>query len=75
MVSKEKQKSVKAALKKEIIRLGLENYPSLHQYQKKYKRGVAPSPNGAIKITGMKWGELMGDLGFEYDRKKIIYDG
>lgn len=73
MESKEKQKSVKVALKEEIIRLGLENYPSLHQYQKKYKRGVAPSPNGAIKITGMRWGDLMNELGFQYGNIKSRY--
>lgn len=61
---------IKQALKKEIIRLGIQDNPSRTVYQKKYERGVAPSPNNAIKVTGMKWQELMLDLGFEYDGKK-----
>lgn len=61
---------IKQALKKEIIRLGIQDNPSRTVYQKEYKRGVAPSPNNAIKVTGMKWQELMIDLGFEYDGKK-----
>lgn len=63
---------IKQALKKEIIRLGIQDNPSRTVYQKKYERGVAPSPNNAIKVTGMKWQELMEDLGFEYDGKKNI---
>lgn len=61
---------IKQALKKEIIRLGIQDNPSRTVYQKKYERGVAPSPNNAIKVTGMKWQELMLDLGFEYNGKK-----
>lgn len=61
---------IKQALKKEIIRLGIQDNPSRTVYQKKYERGVAPSPNNAIKVTGMKWQDLMIDLGFEYDGKK-----
>lgn len=63
---------IKQALKKEIIRLGIQDNPSRTVYQKKYERGVAPSPNNAIKVTGMKWQELMLDLGFEYDGKKNL---
>ena len=54
---------IKQALKKEIIRLGIQDNPSRTVYQKKYERGVAPSPNNAIKVTGMKWQDLMIDLG------------
>lgn len=61
---------IKQALKKEIIRLGIQDNSSRTVYQKKYERGVAPSPNNAIKVTGMKWQDLMIDLGFEYDGKK-----
>ena len=61
---------IKSALKKEIIRLGIEDNPSRTVYQKKYERGVAPSPNNAMKITGMKWQDLMQDIGFDYDGKK-----
>lgn len=64
---------IKQALKKEIIRLGIQDNPSRTVYQKKYERGVAPSPNNAIKVTGMKWQELMIDLGFEYDGKKNLF--
>ena len=63
---------IKQALKKEIIRLGIQDNPSRTVYQKQYERGVAPSPNNAIKVTGMKWQELMLDLGFEYDGRKNI---
>lgn len=67
---------IKQALKKEIIRLGIQDNPSRTVYQKKYERGVAPSPNNAIKVTGMKWQDLMIDLGFEYDgREKYIQSG
>ncbi|MEY8736448.1 hypothetical protein AB9M75_04160 [Lactobacillus sp. AN1001] len=61
---------VKSSLKKEIIRLGIDKDPSRTVYQKKYERSVAPSPNYAMKITGMKWQELMTELGFEYDGEK-----
>lgn len=61
---------IKLALKKEIIRLGIEDNPSRTVYQKQYERGTAPSPNNAMKITGMKWQDLMQDIGFDYDGKK-----
>lgn len=60
---------IKSALKKEIIRLGIEDNPSRTVYQKQYERGTAPSPNNAVKITGMKWQDLMQDIGFDYDGK------
>ncbi|WOY88990.1 hypothetical protein R7892_09955 [Ligilactobacillus murinus] len=61
---------IKLALKKEIIRLGIEDNPSRTVYQKQYERGAAPSPNNAMNITDMKWQELMKDIGFDYDGKK-----
>jgi len=61
---------IKIALKKEIIRLGIDDNPSMKIYQKLYKRGVAPSPRNAIYVTGMKWQALMVELGFEYNGKK-----
>lgn len=61
---------IKLALKKEIIRLGIEDNPSRTVYQKQYERGAAPSPNNAMNVTGMKWQELMQDIGFDYDGKK-----
>ena len=61
----------KQALKKEIIRLGIQDNPSRTVYQKNYHRGEAPSPNNVIKVTGMKWKELVNELGFSYDTKKI----
>ncbi|MEY8736449.1 hypothetical protein AB9M75_04165 [Lactobacillus sp. AN1001] len=61
---------VKNSLKKEIIRLGIQDNPSMKIYQKLYRRGVAPSPRNAMKVTGMKWQELMNELGFEYSGKK-----
>ncbi|MFR0621798.1 hypothetical protein ACLUWY_08270 [Limosilactobacillus mucosae] len=45
----------KESLKKEIIRLGIQDNPSRTVYQKKHQRGAAPSPNNAMKVTGMKW--------------------
>lgn len=56
----------KELLKKEIIRLGIQDNPSRTVYQKEYQRGAAPSPNNAMKVTGMKWQDLMNELGFEY---------
>lgn len=61
---------IKLALKKEIIRLGIEDNPSRTVYQKQYERGTAPSPNNAMKITGMKWQDLMQDIGFDYNGRK-----
>lgn len=57
----------KELLKKEIIRLGIQDNPSRTVYQKEYQRGAAPSPNNAMKVTGMKWQDLMNELGFKYD--------
>lgn len=56
----------KTLLKQEIIRLGIQDNPSRTVYQKKYQRGAAPSPNNAMKVTGMKWQDLMNELGFKY---------
>lgn len=56
----------KELLKKEIIRLGIQDNPSRTVYQKEYQRGAAPSPNNAMKVTGMKWQDLMNELGFKY---------
>lgn len=63
---------IKLALKKEIIRLGIEDNPSRTIYQKQYERGAAPSPNNAMNVTGMKWKNLMKDIGFDYDGKKNL---
>lgn len=68
--AKRSVEEIKQDLKQEIIRLGIQDNPSRTVYQKEYQRGVAPSPNGALKATGMKWQELMSELGFEYDGKK-----
>lgn len=57
----------KESLKKEIVRLGIQDNPSRTVYQKEYQRGAAPSPNNAMKVTGMKWQDLMNELGFKYD--------
>lgn len=57
----------KELLKKEIVRLGIQDNPSRTVYQKEYQRGTAPSPNNAMKVTGMKWQDLMNELGFKYD--------
>ena len=56
----------KESLKKEIVRLGIQDNPSRTVYQKEYQRGAAPSPNNAMKVTGMKWQDLMNELGFKY---------
>ena len=68
--AKRSVEEIKQDLKQEIIRLGIQDNPSRTVYQKEYQRGVAPSPNGALKATGMKWQELMRELGFDYDGKK-----
>ncbi len=65
----------KESLKKEIIRLGIQDNPSRTVYQKEYQRGAAPSPSGAMKITGMKWQGLMDELGFKYDGQKAVAQG
>ena len=65
----------KELLKKEIIRLGIQDNSSRTVYQKEYKRGAAPSPNNAMKVTGMKWQDLMHELGFKYDGQKAIVVG
>lgn len=65
----------KELLKKEIIRLGIQDNPSRTVYQKEYQRGAAPSPNNAMRITGMKWQDLMNELGFKYDGQKAIAQG
>lgn len=56
----------KESLKKEIVRLGIQDNPSRTVYQEEYQRGAAPSPNNAMKVTGMKWQDLMNELGFKY---------
>jgi hypothetical protein len=65
----------KESLKKEIIRLGIQDNPSRTVYQKEYQRGAAPSPNNAMKVTGMKWQDLMNELGFKYDGQKAVAQG
>lgn len=68
--AKRSVEEIRQDLKQEIIRLGIQDNPSRTVYQKEYQRGVAPSPNGALKATGMKWQELMHELGFDYDGAK-----
>ena len=65
----------KELLKKEIIRLGIQDNPSRTVYQKEYQRGAAPSPNNARKVTGMKWQDLMNELGFKYNTRQAIIVG
>lgn len=65
----------KELLKKEIIRLGIQDNPSRTVYQKEYERGAAPSPNSAMNVTGMKWQDLMHELGFKYDGQKAVAQG
>lgn len=64
---------LKEDLKKEIIRLGMENFPSMTEYRKKYARGKAPSASGIMNKTGQNWGELMVELGFEYNQVRSKY--
>ena len=64
---------IKQALKKEIIRLGIQDNPSLTEYRKKYTRGVAPSGSSAMMRTGKSWGELMVELGFDYSKVNCKY--
>ena len=64
---------IKQELKKEIIRLGIQDNPSRTVYQKQYERGTAPSPNNAMNVTGMKWQELMKDICFDEEIWSVLY--
>lgn len=60
------------ALQREIIRLGIQDYPSRTTYQKEYHRGEAPSPNSIMIRTGMKWNKIIETIGFNYDKSEMI---
>ncbi len=64
---------LKEDLKKEIIRLGLDSFPSLVEYRKRYIRGKAPSASTVMIRTGKNWEALMIELGFEYNQVKSKY--
>lgn len=55
------------ALKKEIIRLGIQDNPSRTKYQENYDKTIAPSAMAAMNRKGLTWKELMDKIGLNYD--------
>lgn len=56
-------------LRKEIIRLGLEDSPSRTELQKRYDKNRMPHPNTYRHRFG-DWDDIMKMIGFEYDGAK-----
>ncbi|WP_071130957.1 hypothetical protein [Enterococcus timonensis] len=55
-------------LKKEIERLGLQDYPSRTIYQEKYDNEKLPSPNSYLNNTGMTWSEILETIGYPIEK-------
>lgn len=72
MANKKTNLELLQELKQEIVRLGIQDYPSRTTYQKEYHRGEAPSPNSIMTRTGMKWDKIIETIGFNYDKSDMI---
>lgn len=68
------QKQLINRLKKEIIRLGIQDNPKITIYQKNYNKNLAPCANTVLQRTGKTWLELMNELGFYYKTPTQKYD-
>lgn len=55
-----------SALRKEIIRLGLEESLSRTEFSKKYDQTLLPHPTTIMRKTNKSWEELMEELGFDF---------
>ena len=55
-----------SALRKEIIRLGLEESLSRTEFSKKYDQTLLPHPTTIMRRTNKSWEELMEELGFDF---------
>lgn len=60
------------ALKKEIIRLGIQDNPSRTKYQENYDRTIAPSPNSVMMRLDKKWVDAIKLIGLKYDKSDMI---
>lgn len=60
---------MKKVVKKEIIRMSIQDKPTIKDYNKGYIRGAAPSPSLILSKSKMTWIEFMTELGFKPDRK------
>ncbi|MGM0110047.1 hypothetical protein [Enterococcus sp. DIV0187] len=58
-------------LRKEIIRLGLENNLSMTEFRKKAESKKLPSVDTIMRRTGKTWEELMEEIGFDYRTIKV----
>lgn len=58
-------------LREEINRIGIADYPSKTEYNKKYDNSKAMSSSGYIARFNKSWEELMESIGLEYDKKSV----
>lgn len=56
---------MKKVVKKEVIRLGIQDNPKLKDYNEGYIRGKAPSPSLIFTKSKMTWSEFVAELGFK----------
>lgn len=71
ITSTETDESLLRNLKKEILRLGLEDNPSKTEFNKRYNRENSASPTKLLSRFECTWAELMGKIGIEYDGEAI----
>lgn len=58
-------------LKKEIIRIGIDGYPSKTQYNKLYDRENCMSASSYLNRFNKTWEELIEMIGLEYDKTSV----
>ena len=68
------KEQILTALKKEIIRLGIQDNPKIEIYRKRHDKNLAPSENTILRRTNKTWRELMQELGFHYMTPDRKYD-
>ncbi|KRL08035.1 hypothetical protein [Liquorilactobacillus hordei] len=54
------------AFRKEIYRLEIQDNPSRTEYQNRYDKKIAPSPNYLMKVLELNWREIIKFIGLEY---------
>ncbi|MFR3360531.1 MAG: hypothetical protein ACLTPR_01035 [Enterococcus canintestini] len=57
-------------IRKEIIAIGIDDYPSQTRYTEKSRRETSPSATAARTRLDMTWKEIVDTLGFHYSEKK-----
>ncbi|GEM_PF-4234642 len=59
-------------IRKELIRLNMQDNPSKTVFIQRYDNDTCPNPNTVGNRTGKSWRDIVNDFGFEYTTETIV---